>query len=463
MLIKSTSGVRGLVAGSVGHALTPHDIVSVVSGFGEWLLQKKQPAKVVLGRDARPSGKVISRLAAATLQALGITVVDLGLTPTPTAAIAVLQENAQGGIVITASHNPAPWNALKLLDHRGEYLRQTAAEAVFKASDRPSYTSVTAEKIGNYFRKHNHVDEHINRILQLKLVRPAVIRSRGFRIAVDGSSSVGGTALPQLLMALGARQVERLHCTPDGLFRRDPEPLAAHLGDLKTVLRTGDYDLGIAVDPDADRLVILDEQGNPWGEDYTLAVAADYILQHDPGDVVASLSSSRVIADVAQKHHRSYWDAPVGEAQVVSKMQQVHAAVGGEGNGGVIYPPLHHGRDALVGTALILSHLALLGQRASELRASYPTYYLHKAKVVLEEPQTAQRLLQQVEHHHRHLPTSTQDGVKITFPQGWVHVRRSNTEPIVRVYAESTDSHACQDLASQVMRAMHADLNASQT
>lgn len=449
-LIKSASGIRGTIGGQPGDALTPVDIVSLTAAFGSWLLQQKRGRTVVIGRDARPSGPMVSQLVSATLQSLGLDIVDVGLSTTPTVEMAVTQQQACGGIVITASHNPAEWNALKLLNHAGEFLSSEAAAEVFERAAEEEYTFVPVAQLGRYTPHEGAIARHIDQILALPLVDVPAIRSRKFRIAIDAVNSTGGLAVPLLLEALGVGHVTPLHCEPNGQFPHNPEPLPAHLTDLAEAVPAGQHDLGLAVDPDVDRLVVIDEKGMPWGEDYTLVAVADYVLAHTPGNTVSNLSSSKALQDITLRHGGEYATSPVGEQHVVAKMKATQAVIGGEGNGGVIYPALHYGRDALVGIALLLSHLARAGQTASAMRADYPGYAMAKEKIQLTPATDLAALLRRVQEKYCDYPLNTEDGIKISFENGWVHLRQSNTEPLIRIYAEAPTAAEVAQLIQQV-------------
>ncbi len=451
-LIKSTSGIRGTIGGKVGDALTPIDVVALTTAFGRWILQQPGNRKVVIGRDARPSGLVISHLVSATLQSLGINVLDLGLSTTPTVTIAVTKEQADGAIVITASHNTAEWNALKLFNQDGEFIDAAAAAEVFALATQTDPTFVTIDQLGQYTTQESYITQHITQILALPLVDVLAIRNRKFRIAVDAVNSTGGIAVPQLLHALGVASVTALYCEPNGQFPHNPEPLAAHLTTLVHTVQAGDYDLGLAVDPDVDRLAIIDEKGIPWGEDYTLVAAADYVLRYTPGNTVSNLSSSSALKDITAQYGGTYSTSPVGEQHVVAQMKATQAVIGGEGNGGVIYPALHYGRDALVALALLLSHLARSGKTASAVRASYPDYVIVKQKVPLAPGTDLAALLDHMQQQYSQYPINTEDGIKIMFEQAWVHLRKSNTEPIIRIYAEAPTTAQATYLATQVMQ-----------
>ena len=442
-LIKSISGIRGTIGGKIGNALTPMDVVALTAAFGRWLFKQSSNKVIVMGRDARTSGPLISRLVSSTLQSLGIHVIDLGLSTTPTISIAVLQEQAGGGMAITASHNPSEWNALKLFNQDGELIDSIAAAEVFSENTQHDHAFVPVEQLGQYTTRTSSIAQHIERILALPLVDVTAIRHRKFRIAVDAVNSVGGIAVPQLLRALGVEHITPLYCQPSGQFPHNPEPLPAHLTELARAVQIGTHDLGVAVDPDVDRLVVFDEKGEPWGEEYTLVAAADYVLRHTPGNTVSNLSSSQALQDITVRYGRNHLSTPVGEQHVVAKMKATQAVIGGEGNGGVIYPALHYSRDALVGIALILSYIARTGQTASELRAHYPNYVLLKKKIALTPDIDWTTLLDSIKKQYQEYPMNTEDGLKIIFEKAWIHLRKSNTEPIIRLYIEAeTETHA---------------------
>ncbi|MEM7055298.1 MAG: phosphoglucosamine mutase [Bacteroidota bacterium] len=451
-LIKSIAGVRGTIGGKIGEGLTPIDVVALTTAFGRQLLQQPGSKLVVIGRDARPSGAIISQLVSATLQSLGIDVMDLGLSTTPTVAIAVPKEQASGGMVITASHNPAEWNALKLLNQAGEYIDAPTAAAVFAVAAQHDHTFAGAQQLGKYSCKDNYVDEHIRQILALPLVDRTAITQRKFKVAVDAVNSTGGLAIPKLLQALGVTHITELHCQPTGLFPHDPEPLPEHLTELADTVKAGDYDLGIAVDPDVDRLAVVDENGQAWGEDYTLVAVADYVLSQTPGNTVSNLSSSSALKVLTMQYGGSYATSAIGEMHVVAKMKATQAVIGGEGNGGVIYPALHYGRDALVGIALLLSHLARSGQAASALRAGYPSYAMAKTKIQLAPEVDIAIILNKLKSQYSQYPINTEEGIKVMLDRGWVHLRKSNTEPVIRIHAEGATQESATSLLAQVMR-----------
>jgi phosphomannomutase len=451
-LIKSISGIRGTIGGKVGDALTPIDVVALTASFGRWLLKQPGNNAVVIGRDARPSGLIISHLVSCTLQSLGMDVIDLGLSTTPTVSIAVPQEHARGGIVITASHNPAAWNGLKLLNEDGEVIDAAIAAEVFSETTQHDPVFATVDQLGQYTTQEEYIARHIAQILALPLVDVPAIRSRKFKIAVDSVNSTGGVAVPQLLQALGVAQITALYCQPNGQFPHNPEPLPVHLKELADAVRSGAHDLGVAVDPDVDRLVIIDEKGAPWGEEYTLVIAADYVLRHTPGNTVSNLSSSQALTDITVRYGGHHASTPVGEQHVVAKMKATQAVIGGEGSGGVIYPALHYSRDALVGIALLLSHLAHTEQPASVLRASYPDYVLVKKKMQLAPDTNLAALLDAIKQQYSAYPMNTEDGVKIMFEKAWIHLRQSNTEPIIRLYVEAETEERANDLLERLMQ-----------
>lgn len=450
-LIKSISGIRGTIGGRSGEGLTPLDIVKFAAAFGSWIVEKTQNPKIVIGRDARISGEMVSQLVTATLQGLGIDVVDLGLSTTPTVELAVPQENAGGGIIITASHNPMQWNALKLLQHDGEFISDADGKEVLEKAERGDFTFVAVKKLGKYTIIDDYLDRHIQHVLNLKLVDREAIAARNFRIVVDCVNSTGGIVVPKLLKALGVALVEELYCEPTGNFAHNPEPLPENLRDIAMKLENGNYDLGIVVDPDVDRLAFFNEDGSFFGEEYTIVAVADYILSNQPGSTVSNLSSTRALKDVTIKRGGEYFASAVGEVNVVNKMKEVQAVIGGEGNGGVIYPESHYGRDALVGIGLFLTHLAKFGKTASRLRASYPNYHISKNKIELTADIDVDRILDAIKLKYKKHPINDIDGVKIEFEKEWVHLRKSNTEPIIRIYSESETLATAEHLANKII------------
>ena len=450
-LIKSIAGVRGTVGGKIGAGLTPIDIVHITAAFGRQVIIPSSKKLVIVGRDARPSGSMISQLVCATLQSLGIDIIDLGLSTTPTVSLAVSEQQASGGIVITASHNPAAWNALKLFNADGEYIDATTANKVFDLAAAGEHIFAKGHQLGKYQYQEGYIDQHIEQILALPLVNITAIRERKFKVIVDAVNSTGGLAVPKLLQALNVAYTG-MYCNPTGLFPHDPEPITQNLGNLINELKSGAYDLGIAVDPDVDRLVIIDEKGQPWGEDYTLVAVADYVLSHTPGNTVSNLSSSSALQVITEKHGGSYAASPVGEMHVVAKMKATHAVIGGEGNGGVIYPPLHYGRDALVGIALLLSHLAQTGKTAFSLREQYPSYELIKTKIELTPDLHPLAILKCIQVKYSNYPINTEEGIKVTVDGGWFHIRQSNTEPIMRIHAEGTNLEEANTIVTEVIQ-----------
>jgi phosphomannomutase len=452
-LIKSISGIRGTIGGPVGQGLTPLDVVKYAAAYGTWVKTQATASKlIVIGRDARLSGDMVSRLVAATLQGLGLDVCDLGLSTTPTVEMAVPAKNAAGGIILTASHNPKQWNALKLLNAKGEFISDTEGQQVLASAESEDFDFAPVTKLGEYSTDDDFLAAHIAAILALPLVDVEAIRARNFRVVVDAVNSSGGFAVPQLLEALGVTTIEKLHCEPTGDFAHNPEPLPEHLRDIAKVLERGGFDLGIVVDPDVDRLALVSENGQMFGEEYTLVAVADYVLKAlGGGNTVSNLSSTRALRDVTEKAGGNYAAAAVGEVNVVTKMKETNAVIGGEGNGGIIYPELHYGRDALVGIALFLTHLAKSGLTVSRLRNSYPSYFISKNKIELTPDIDTDHVLVQMQKRYAKQPVNTIDGVKIEFDKEWVHLRKSNTEPIIRIYAESDSNSTADYLAQKII------------
>lgn len=448
-LIKSISGIRGTIGGKAGDNLTPQDIVECTAAFGYYLMQNGATPKVVIGRDGRISGPMVSRLVANTLVGLGIDVIDLGYSTTPTVEVAVTAEEAGAGIVISASHNPKHWNALKFLDERGEFISPEAGEELLRIIDKGSIDYAGVDRLGRYRKREGHLAKHIDRILELPLVDKAAVAARRLKVVVDPVNSTGALALPPLLAKLGV-QTTLINGEVTGEFAHNPEPLPEHLVDLASRVVEEKADLGIAVDPDVDRLAFVCENGELFGEEYTLVAVADYVLQQKPGDTVSNLSSTRALRDVTRKHGGKYHASAVGEVNVVRKMKEVDAVIGGEGNGGVIVPELHYGRDALAGVALFLTHLAKSGMKASELKASYPQYYMVKDRIDLTPDIDLDHILMQLRERHANEELNLVDGVKIEFSDKWVHLRKSNTEPIIRVYAEGKSLEEASELATRI-------------
>jgi phosphomannomutase len=450
-LIKSISGIRGTLGGRVNDALTPIDIVKFTSAFGSWVLQTSKIEKIVIGRDARQSGEMVSNLVVGTLQGLGIDVVDLGLATTPTVEMAVVMEEAGGGIIISASHNPVQWNALKFVNAQGEFLSAEEGNKILAISEKEDFEFAKVGALGKYRKENTYLQKHIEAILKLPLVDKDAIEQRDFHIVVDAVNSVGGIAIPALLKALGVKKIYELFCEPNGQFPHNPEPLPEHLNLICSEIEDGDYDLGIVVDPDADRLAFICEDGTPFGEEYTLVAVADYILQHQIGNTVSNLSSTRALQDITLKRGGNYIAAAVGEVNVVTAMKANRAVIGGEGNGGVILPELHYGRDALVGVALFLTYLAKSGKSAKMLRATYPNYHISKNKIELTPEIDVDLILEKIKERYQKQPINTIDGVKIEFEREWVHLRKSNTEPIIRIYAESESQVTAEALARKII------------
>ncbi len=450
-LIKSISGIRGTIGGKPGEGLTPLDVVKFASAYGSWVIYQTKNPKVVIGRDARISGEMVSKLVAATLQGLGIDVIDLGLSTTPTVELAVPWEKAGGGIILTASHNPIQWNALKLLNDKGEFISDLEGKSILESAEKENFSFAEVKKLGKYTQIDDYIDRHVQHVLGLKLVDKEAIAAKKFKVVIDCVNSTGGIALPKLLRALGVEDIEEMYCTPDGHFPHNPEPLPENLRDIADKLQKGKYDLGIVVDPDVDRLCFMNEDGSPFGEEYTLVAVADYVLSQTPGNTVSNLSSTRALRDVTEKRGGHYNAAAVGEVNVVNKMKETNAIIGGEGNGGVIYPESHYGRDALVGIGLFLTHLAKFGKTISRLRASYPNYHISKNKIELTPDIKVDKILEEVKKKYKKQPINDIDGVKIEFDKEWVHLRKSNTEPIIRIYSESESQATADHLANKII------------
>ncbi len=449
-LIKSISGIRGTIGGMVGTNLTPIDIVECSAGFGEWLKKSTEKPKVVIGRDGRISGKMVARLVSNTLVGMGIDVVDLGLSTTPTVEIAVPYLNANGGIIITASHNPKQWNALKFVDHQGEFISASTGKTILKIINDRELTFAEVNNLGNYSKRKDLIDIHIGKILDLNILDIDKIKQKRFKIVVDCINSTGAISVPPLLEKLGC-EVFLINDEITGDFAHNPEPRPAHLKELAEKTKEKDADLGISIDPDVDRLAFVCEDGSMFGEEYTLVAVADAILSIKKGNTVSNLSSTRALADITKKYGGEYKTSAVGEVNVVSMMKKTNAIIGGEGNGGVILPELHYGRDALVGIAMILNVLAERNISLSRLRATYPEYVIVKNKINLEESIDVQDILSKVAMHYKSEKVDTTDGVKVDFQHGWVHIRKSNTEPIIRVYSEAKNEKEAQKLAKDMM------------
>jgi len=457
-LIKSISGIRGTIGGKPGDNLTPSDIVKFVTGYATYIKNSNADTdiSIVVGRDARVSGFMVSNLVCGTLMGMGLNVIDLGLSTTPTVEVAVTEYKAQGGIILTASHNPGEWNALKLLNSKGEFLDGQAGAQVLEHAGSADVEYSKIEKLGIYSADNTFIDKHIRMVLALPLVDVAAIRAAKFRVAVDAVNSTGGIVIPRLLKALGVAEVYELYCQPNGLFPHNPEPLPEHLHELSKTVVNNKAHVGFVVDPDVDRLAIVSESGEMFGEEYTLVAVADYVLNHTPGNTVSNMSSTRALRDVTESKGYSYSASAVGEVNVVQLMKDTNAVIGGEGNGGVIYPEVHYGRDALVGIALFLTHLAKTGLSCSQLRASYPEYTISKNKITLSPGMDTDLILKKIHEKYKDQPNSTIDGVKIEFGNEWVHLRKSNTEPIIRIYAESVSAVKAEELAQRIIQEIKA-------
>jgi len=453
--------MRGTIGGKSGESLTPIDVVKFSSAYGAWVIEKTGNPKVVIGRDARLSGDLISKLVAATLQGMGIDVIDLGLSTTPTVEFAVPREKAGGGIILTASHNPIQWNALKLLNSEGEFISDEEGKSILEKAEKEDFSFAEVKKLGSYTPIEDYIDRHIQHVVDLELVDCQAIRSKNFKIVVDAVNSTGGIAVPKLLRALGVSEIEEMFCTPDGHFPHNPEPLPENLRDISKKLEKGSFDLGIVVDPDVDRLALVNEDGSMFGEEYTLVAVADYVLSKTPGNTVSNLSSTRALRDVTEKHGGKYEAAAVGEVNVVNQMKATQAIIGGEGNGGIIYPTSHYGRDALVGIGLFLTHLANFGKSISKLRATYPNYYISKNKIELTPEIDVDKILLEIKEKYKKQNINTIDGVKIEFEKEWVHLRKSNTEPIIRIYSESDSEAKAEHLAKKIIQDIKEVMSAS--
>jgi len=452
-LIKSISGIRGTIGSNPGEGLTPLDIVKFTSAWATWARNqvKKEKYTVIIGRDARVSGIMVNNLVCGTLMGMGMDVIDLGLASTPTVEMAVQFEKADGGIILTASHNPAEWNALKLLNNKGEFLSAKDGEELLEIAEAEKFDYAGISELGRYNTGSDFTLKHIDAILALPLVDVNAIRNSNFKVAIDCVNSVGGLVLPELLKLLGVEEVVELYCEPDGLFPHNPEPLPENLQELSETVVSGKADLGFAVDPDVDRLAIVNENGTMFGEEYTLVAVADYVLSENPGNTVSNLSSTKALMEITGSYGGTHYASAVGEVNVIAEMKRTGAVIGGEGNGGVIYPALHYGRDALVGAALFLTHLAKQGIKCSDLRKKYPDYYLSKNKVRLSPGIDLDAILEKIKKHYSHYTVNDTDGVRIDLPGGWVHLRKSNTEPVIRIYSEAGDRIKAESFSSKVI------------
>ena len=452
-LIKSISGIRGTIGGKPGEGLSPIDVVTFAAAYGTWLKRVGNPSNtIVLGRDARISGTMVSSLVANTLIGLGWDVLDIGLSTTPTVELAVPWTQAAGGIIITASHNPAQWNALKLLNHLGEFISDADGKDLLAIAENQDFSFAEVHDLGEYKEDYSFLDQHIQHVLGLREVHADQISKANFRVLVDAVNSTGGIVVPDLLRALGVNHVDVIYGEPTGHFAHNPEPLPENLGAMISKMKEENYDLGIVVDPDVDRLCFISEDGTPFGEEYTLVAIADYILSLGKGNTVSNLSSTRALRDVTEKHGGTYFAAAVGEVNVVNQMKAQKAVIGGEGNGGVIFPESHYGRDALVGIGLFLTYLAQKGIKTSELRATFPSYVISKNKIELSADLNVDLILSTVAEKYKDQQVNTIDGVKIDFPDRWIHLRKSNTEPIIRIYAEAPNEEEANALAQQIIQ-----------
>ncbi|MEP6949927.1 MAG: phosphoglucosamine mutase [Ginsengibacter sp.] len=454
-LIKSISGIRGTIGGRPGENLTPPDIVKFTVAFAAWLNTQESSKIIVIGRDGRISGEMVSNLCANTLIACGFDVIDLGITTTPTVEIAVTSENAGGGIIITASHNPREWNALKLLNRRGEFINAEEGERILELAENEDFIFATVDKAGKYSQDDSYMQKHIDAILNYELVDVEAIKKAKYKIVVDGINSSGAIYIPALLKALGVKDIIVLNGEINGKFDHNPEPLPAHLMGLGKEVKRQNASLGIAVDPDVDRLCFVCEDGSMFGEEYTLVAVADYILSHRKGNSVSNMSSTKALKEITEKHGGQYFPSAVGEVNVVHKMKEVNAVIGGEGNGGIIVPDFHYGRDALIGIGLFLTHLAHSKKTINQLRGVYPDYFISKNKIVLETNVDVKEVFKKIKDKYRNYPVNTDDGLKIEFDKDWVHLRTSNTEPIIRIYSESNFETTAENIAKKIMRDIH--------
>jgi phosphomannomutase len=453
-LIKSISGIRGIIGGTPDEGLNPLAIVKFVAAYATFIRKnaKATSNKIVVGRDARISGPMVKQIVLGTLTGMGFDVVDIDMATTPTTEVAVVMEKACGGIILTASHNPKQWNALKLLNERGEFLNAAEGKEVLDLATSEDFLFADVDHLGKVLVDNTYMQKHIESVLNLELVDVEAIKAAGFRVAVDAVNSIGGIVIPELLYALGVKEVFKLHCFPHGNFAHNPEPLPEHLTEISALMKQAKADVGFVVDPDVDRLAIVCENGEMFGEEYTLVAVSDYVLAHTPGNTVSNLSSSRALRDVTRACGGEYNAAAVGEVNVVARMKETKAVIGGEGNGGIIYPASHYGRDALVGIALFLTHLAKKKMKVSELRATYPPYFISKQKIELTPGIHVDAILEKVKETFASSDITDIDGVKIDFPDKWVHLRKSNTEPIIRIYSEAHTMQEAEDLGGQLIR-----------
>ncbi|MFI3330278.1 MAG: phosphoglucosamine mutase [Rikenellaceae bacterium] len=461
-LIKSISGIRGTIGGEVGQNLTPLDIVKFTAAYAKLMKEqaKASKLKIVVGRDARISGEMVDKLITGTLLGCGVDVIEVGLCTTPGVEMAVISKKADGGIIITASHNPKQWNALKLLNNKGEFLNDTFGKKVLEYAEKESFEFVEVDNLGKIIESQSFDNEHINAVLSLPLVDVELVKSKDFTVVVDAVNSVGGTVIPALLQRMGVNVIE-LNCEPNGIFAHNPEPLKENLTEISEKVIETKADFGIVVDPDVDRLAFICEDGEMFGEEYTLVAVADYVLSNTQGNTVSNLSSTRALRDITLKHKGEYSASAVGEVNVVEMMKQTGAVIGGEGNGGIIYPELHYGRDALVGVALFLTHLAQKNKTISELKKEYPTYFISKNKIELSDSKLIDKVLLEIKEAYCSENVNDIDGIKIDFADSWVHLRRSNTEPIIRIYSESKDEQSAEELANKIIEKIKKILNST--
>jgi phosphomannomutase len=451
-LIKSISGIRGTIGGKPSENLTPLDIIKFTTAFGVWISRKTSNKKIIVGRDGRISGQMVSNLSVNTLISLGFEVIDLGLSTTPTVEVAVKMEEAAGGIIFTASHNGKEWNALKLLNGQGEFLDENEGNAILALADKENFTYASVDKIGSQTRDTSYLQKHIEEIVNYELVDAAAIKKCRLKIVVDGINSSGAVFVPALLKALGVKEVIVLNDEVNGKFAHNPEPLPEHLTELSSQVKKHDADLGIAVDPDVDRLCFVCEDGSMFGEEYTLVAIADYVLSIRKGNTVSNMSSTKALKEITEKHGGKYFPSAVGEVNVVHKMKEVNAVIGGEGNGGIILPDFHYGRDALIGIGLFLTHLAYSKKSIKQLRGQYPDYFISKNKIALENGIDVKAIFKKIKEKYKHNPINTEDGLKIEFENDWVHLRTSNTEPIIRIYSESNFATTAENIARRLMK-----------
>ena len=456
-LIKSISGIRGTIGGKPGENLSPLDIVKFTAAYGSWINNKTdtdsyRDKKIIIGRDGRISGELVNRLVVSTLNSLGFNVIDLGLSTTPTVELAVKNEKAAGGIIITASHNPKEWNALKLLNSNGEFINAEEGATVLQLAEKENFDFVSVDKLGKYTQDTSWMQKHIDAVINYELVDVAAIKKAKFKIVVDGINSTGATFVPALLKALGVKDIIILNEEVNGVFAHNPEPLPEHLADLGAAVKKNEAHLGIAVDPDVDRVCFVCEDGSMFGEEYTLVAVADYVLSKRTGNSVSNMSSTKALKDVTDKHGGKYFPSAVGEVNVVTKMKDVNAVIGGEGNGGIIVPDFHYGRDALIGIGLFLTHLANSQKTIKQLRRSYPDYFISKNKIALEKNVDVKQIFKKIKEKYKHNPINTEDGLKIEFDNDWVHLRTSNTEPIIRIYSESNFETTAENIARKLMK-----------